>query len=98
VLKHRQTCFRALCIFAAADAPTEAELAARILRGTTDQNGQYTSGTLAPGKYYVVATEDALDYTPESIDKLWMSHTRYQAIDLAPHGSAQVNLRPASIR
>lgn len=81
-----------------AGTPSEGVLAARITSGQTDQTGQYTSGTLAPGKYFVVATEDSYDMTPESIGKLWQSHTRYQEVDLGASGQAQVILQPASIR
>ena len=72
---------------------SDAALAARIVPGQTDQMGQYASGTLAPGKYYVVATNDSLDDTPESIGKLWQAHQRFQEIELAPSGTAQVALK-----
>jgi hypothetical protein len=81
-----------------AGASSEGVLAARIVSGQTDQTGQYKSDTLAPGKYYVVASGDAWDMTPESIGKLWQSHTRYQEVELGPNGAAQVNLQPVSIR
>ena len=77
---------------------SEAELAALITSGQTDQAGQYKSGFLAPGKYYVVATEDSYDMTPESIGKLWQSHNRFKEADLPPNGSVQVDLQPIGIR
>ncbi|HWB96935.1 MAG TPA: carboxypeptidase-like regulatory domain-containing protein, partial [Bryobacteraceae bacterium] len=77
---------------------SEAELAAVITSGQTDQAGQYKSSYLRPGKYYVVATEDSYDMTPESIGKLWQSHNRYQEVDLPASGSVQVDLQPATIR
>jgi len=79
-------------------AQSEAELAALLASGQTDQAGQYKSGFLAPGKYYVVATEDSYDMTPESIGKLWQSHNRFKEVDLPPNGSVQVDLQPAGIR
>lgn len=85
-------------VFMPADAGTEAELAARIVRGGTDQNGQYTSKTIAPGKYYAVATDEPLDYRPETLDKIWQSHSRYQEFEVGPHGTAQVVLKPGSFR
>lgn len=78
--------------------PSEAELAALITSGQTDQAGQYKSGFLAPGKYYVVATEDSYDMTPESIGKLWQSHNRFKEVDLPAGGSVQVDLQPTGIR
>src|SRR6185312_4359601 len=77
---------------------SEAELAALITSGQTDQAGQYKSGFLAPGKYYAVATEDSYDMTPESIGKLWQSHNRFKEVDLPPNGSVQVDLQPTGIR
>ncbi|HEY4084823.1 MAG TPA: carboxypeptidase-like regulatory domain-containing protein [Bryobacteraceae bacterium] len=79
-------------------AQSEADLAALITSGQTDQAGQYKSGFLAPGKYYVVATEDSYDMTPESIGKLWQSHNRFKEVDLPASGSVQVDLQPTGIR
>jgi hypothetical protein len=76
---------------------SEGELAARLVQGQTNQAGQYMSQTLPPGKYYVVATEDTVDPTPESIGRLWRSRNRFQEVDLPPAGSAQVKLEPGKI-
>lgn len=80
-----------------ADLPSEGAMAARLVQGLTNQAGQYTSQTLPPGKYYVVATEETIDPTPESIGRLWRSRNRYQEVDLPPAGSAQVKLEPGKI-
>jgi hypothetical protein len=72
-------------------------LAARLVQGQTNQMGQYTSQTLPPGKYYVVATEESVDPTPESMSRLWRSRNRYQEVELPPAGSAQVKLEPGKI-
>ncbi|HUI55308.1 MAG TPA: carboxypeptidase regulatory-like domain-containing protein [Bryobacteraceae bacterium] len=80
-----------------ADAPSEGALSATFVRGATDQLGQYTSQTLPPGKYYVVATQDDVDYTPESIGRLWRARNHYQEVELAPSGAAQVSLQPGKI-
>ena len=80
-----------------ADVGSEAMLAEVLVRGVTDQQGIYTSYTLASGKYYVVATEDTVDYTPEQIGKLWRARNRFQEVDLAPSGSAQTTLEPVRI-
>jgi hypothetical protein len=80
-----------------ADARSEGALATRVVQGQTDQTGQYTSPTLAPGKYYAVATEDSYDATVESIGKLWRSRNRYKEVDVAPGAGALVNLEPVKI-
>jgi hypothetical protein len=80
-----------------ADAPSEGVMAARLVQGETNQLGQYTSQTLPPGKYYVVATGESVDPTPESMDRLWRSRNRFQEVDLPPAGSAQVKLEPGKI-
>ena len=67
------------------------------MRGQTNQLGQYTSHPLAPGKYYVAATEESFDATPDSIGRLWRARNRFQEVDLAPNVSAQVQLEPVKI-
>jgi hypothetical protein len=74
------------------DAESEGLLAAKMLTGQTDQFGRYTSKTLAPGKYYVLASEEEFDATVESVAKLWRSRTSLKQVDLAPSGLTQVNL------
>jgi protocatechuate 3,4-dioxygenase beta subunit len=80
-----------------ADTRSEGELAARLVNGQTNQLGQYTTQTLPPGKYYVVATEESVYPTPESIGRLWRSRNRYQEVDLPPAGVAQLRLEPGKI-
>jgi hypothetical protein len=75
-----------------AETSSEAALAARMVNGQTNQLGRYDSITLPPGKYYAGAIEDAVEYTPEAIGKLWRSRTKFKEVDLPPSGSAQMNL------
>lgn len=75
-----------------ASAGSEAELAAFLQSGVTDQNGTWTSGALAPGKYFALASPDAMDKSPESIGKLWRAHTQAEEIELQPNQTAQVSL------
>jgi len=75
-------------------AATEAALADAMLQGQTDQYGAYTSGSLAPGKYFVLATTSSIDRTPESIAKLLRARTHAQEADLQPNGSVQLTLLP----
>lgn len=79
------------------EAGSEAALQSMLITGTTDQLGNYTSRTLAPGKYYVAASSDYFDATPESIGKIWQSRSRFQEVDLAAKGSSQVSLEPMKI-
>jgi Carboxypeptidase regulatory-like domain len=76
---------------------SEAMLATALVSGQTDQLGMYTSHTLAPGKYYVAASEDGVDPTPESIGKLWRSRDRFKEVELSPKGTAQVSIQPVRI-
>ena len=76
---------------------SEAELAARLVSGQTNQYGQYTSITLPPGKYYVAATGDSIDSTPETISKVWRARNRFKEVELAPSASAQATLEPLKI-
>jgi hypothetical protein len=80
-----------------ADASTDAELAAAFISGQTDQYGQYTSGQLAPGKYFALATNASLDLTPETIVKLSQARTNAQPVDLQPNASVQISLVPADM-
>jgi len=76
---------------------SEAELAARLVSGQTNQYGQYTSITLRPGKYYVAASGDSMDATPETIGKVWRSRNRFKEVELAASASAQVTLEPVKL-
>ncbi|HWB82518.1 MAG TPA: carboxypeptidase regulatory-like domain-containing protein [Bryobacteraceae bacterium] len=80
------------------DVGSEAMLAARLVSGRTNQLGKYTSGLLPPGPYYVAASEDPVNYTPEMIDKLWRSLNRFQEADLPPSGSVQVTLEQVNLQ
>lgn len=81
-----------------ASISSEAMLEAAIVSGQTNQAGQYQTRALRPGKYLVLATDDRIDSTPECIDSLWRSRTRFQEVELAPNGTAQVTLSPVSFR
>ncbi|HEY6293113.1 MAG TPA: hypothetical protein VI455_16300, partial [Terriglobia bacterium] len=76
---------------------SEAMLQSMLVTGLTDQFGNYHSHALAPGKYYVVATNEAFDATPESIGRLWRARAHFQEVDLTPNGSAQLTLQPLKI-
>jgi hypothetical protein len=75
-------------------AASEAALAARMVSGQADQNGAWSSAQLAPGKYYVLATQGPVLKSPEIVNKLWLARSKAKEVDLAPGASAQVTLSP----
>jgi hypothetical protein len=80
-----------------ADASTDAELAAALVSGQTDQYGQYTSGQLAPGKYFALATNASIDLTPETIMKLSRARAHAEDVELQPNANVQISLSPADL-
>ncbi|HLK62847.1 MAG TPA: carboxypeptidase regulatory-like domain-containing protein [Bryobacteraceae bacterium] len=80
-----------------ASASNEATLAAALTTGRTDLRGTWTSAPLAPGKYYVLATNDAIDKSQETIAKLWRARTGAQELEITANGSAAVTLVPRGL-
>jgi hypothetical protein len=76
---------------------SEAMLQAALVTGVTDQHGNYQSHTLRPGKYYVVATNELFDATPESIGRLWRFRNHFQEVEVPPSGAARAKLEPVTI-
>ena len=81
-----------------ADIASEAALQAAMAQGETDQAGRYQSSTLAPGKYYVCATFDDVNATPESIARLWRARPLFSEMEIPPNGSPQVTLIPIALK
>jgi hypothetical protein len=73
-----------------AESSSEASLAAALRSGQTDQNGLYLSGSVAPGKYLVLASAAPVDMSPESIGSLWRALTHAQEVEVAPNQTVQV--------
>lgn len=69
-----------------------AVLAAVMTAGKTDQNGAWTSGSLPPGKYNVVAPDLVIDKSPECIGKLLDARDKASRVEIRPGGAAQVAL------
>jgi hypothetical protein len=80
-----------------ADVSTEAALAARLIRGQTDQYGSYTYKPLAPGKYFALATDADVNLTPESMAKLLQARTHAQEVELGPSVTMQISMSPADL-
>jgi len=75
----------------------EAALAGAMKRGSTNQVGEWQSPTLPPGKYFVLATNDMIDKSPEVIGKLWKARNRGAEIEITAGGKASVKLAPQSL-
>ena len=82
-----------------AGADSEAALASMTIWGQTDSHGAWTSQTLAPGKYTVIAGFLPVDRSPESVGKLWRARTRTEAqqIDVGAGAAVSVRLSPTGV-
>ena len=80
-----------------ATAPSEAVFAAMLITGKTDQSGAWSTATLAPGKYFALASNDTIDRSPEMISKLWKGRNRAEEVEIAPNGKASVTLTPKAL-
>jgi hypothetical protein len=52
---------------------------------------------LAPGKYFVLATSDTIDRSPETVGKLWKARNRGEEVEIAPNGKASAALTPRAL-
>jgi hypothetical protein len=75
-----------------AGAGSEAIVADALATGQTDPAGSYNSPALAPGRYYVLATTDLIDSTPECIAAIWRARASAREVDLGPKGTVQVSV------
>uniref|UniRef100_Q01NC0 Carboxypeptidase regulatory-like domain-containing protein n=1 Tax=Solibacter usitatus (strain Ellin6076) TaxID=234267 RepID=Q01NC0_SOLUE len=71
-------------------AGSEAQFAAALIFGQTDQNGVYQTATVPPGKYLVLATSLTVDRTPETIRQLMGMRNRATEIDVAAGARVQI--------
>jgi hypothetical protein len=46
------------------------------------QTGMFSSGTLPPGKYYVLASNSPVENTPESIARLWEARKKTRKVEV----------------
>jgi protocatechuate 3,4-dioxygenase beta subunit len=83
--------------FLPAQAGTSAELETVFTCSTTDAAGIGASGTLRPGKYRVLATNDPVDHSAESIDRLWGARLKGNDVELSAKGSMQVRVEPVPL-
>ncbi len=76
------------------DAVTPEELSVAMLVVLPDRNGQFISGTVAPGKYQVLATGSPVVLTPECMAKILRARAGSQEADVGPSGTTSVKLNP----
>jgi hypothetical protein len=76
---------------------SETALPGNLVSGETDQDGNYSHGVLAPGKYLVLATSMKIDRTFDRIQRLWRARGQAKTVDLGPNGSARVTIEPVTI-
>ncbi|HEY2842708.1 MAG TPA: carboxypeptidase regulatory-like domain-containing protein [Bryobacteraceae bacterium] len=94
--KDQQPVADAAVILARADAGTEVAFSSVMTGGYTDQNGAWTSGLVQPGKYYVLATSSAVDFSVETIGKLWRARTKAQEVEIGSNATVKVPLTPVA--
>ncbi|MEO8097454.1 MAG: carboxypeptidase-like regulatory domain-containing protein [Acidobacteriota bacterium] len=81
-----------------ANITSEVTFADAAISGQTDQNGSWTSASLAPGKYYVLASRTPFDRTPETIGGLWRARVKAKDIEIAPKARVDVTIEPIAIQ
>ena len=79
-------------------AATEAEMSAVTTFGQTDPSGVYSATALRPGKYRVLATNDAIDLAANRIDKLWAAQSRGQEVEIGANANVQLKLEPQTLQ
>jgi hypothetical protein len=95
-----------------AEVQTVRELAATLHEGLTDQNGSYTSASLAPGRYSIFATDAPLTMslsglnnsannqvvrTHETLEMLMRARGKGQFITVGSNGRVEVSLVPIAV-
>jgi hypothetical protein len=80
-----------------ANAASEAMVSQTMILGETNQDGLYSTPSLAPGKYYVLALNAPVDDSPECIGRLWRARAKAKEVEIGPNATAQAALTPISI-
>ena len=70
------------------------DLATLISTTVADQDGAFQSATLAPGKYFVIATSSPILPTPECMEKLWQARSGAPEAEVQAHNAAAVKVVP----
>ena len=69
-------------------------LASTMVVGQTDQNGEWSSAILAPGKYFVIGTKALVDKSPEGISRLTGMRTKAYELQINSGVPARLVLKP----
>jgi hypothetical protein len=80
-----------------ADETSPAILADTRIAGLSSAAGAYSSTTLAPGRYYVLATSSDIDNTPERTALLWEARKKAATVEVKPGASATIRVEPMTI-
>jgi hypothetical protein len=73
---------------------SDGALASMMVVARTDQNGEWSSSLLAPGKYYAIATEGPVDKSPESITRLSQMRSKAYELEISPGVVSRAKLTP----
>lgn len=87
-----------ICILPSTYA-SDAQLAAATVIGSTDQDGIWKSEMLAPGKYWVLATDQSLaDLFPERVTALRNSLTHATELNVSAGSSQALTVSPVALQ
>jgi len=78
-------------------AAIEGVLADAMVVGHTGPSGDFKSPVLPPGKYYVLATYDLVDKSPETIAAIVRAKGHAKEVEVAPRATAAVTVEPVAI-
>jgi len=73
---------------------SDGALASALVVGQTNQNGEWSSSLLAPGKYYVIGTEVQVDKSPEGITRLARLRVKAHELQISPGVTSRLKLTP----
>lgn len=70
-------------------------LAEAMAGGATGQSGSWVSPPLPPGKYVVLTTPSIVDFSPESLARVWNARASGREVEISPQGTVDLTLPPA---
>jgi hypothetical protein len=79
-------------------ATSEAAMASAMITGETDASGAWTSPSVAPGKYYVIASKMPINRSVDSISRLWTARAGAETVEAAPGETVQLNRVPVPVK
>lgn len=80
-----------------ASAASEAVLSDAMIVAQGGPSGDYTSSALAPGRYYVFATDDLIDKTPEAMTAVWRERSRGTEVEVTSGTTVEVKVEAHAI-